>query len=288
MAYPIVRIDPTTTTRERSPALWRNALDNYDADRGTGNLYADDWLKPVVGAVDDWEAGWWFSEANVAGAASEVFQTTPAHPDGYFTLSAVTNVDHEGVKMQAGSSATVGEGITLPTHATAATRRGDVIFETRVYLDKDTTDTFAIGLFEQAAVAGVLGNTSLLLDTVDYIGFYRVDRGDLQFVVRNDNAGGTAVEYNVDVMSAATLLADYEGEWIKLGFRVNADSTCEIFIDGAQVKYSSETTPVKIAVTSTSLPEVLLSRTALVARGVTGDNDPVSIKLDWIDCFVQN
>lgn len=287
MAYPIVRIDPTTPGRERSPALWRGALDKYDADPLLGTLRADNFEKALVAAIDDFEAGWWFSECAAAGADTEVFATN-AHPDGRFSLSAATDTDHEGVKMQGGLSATVGEGIVLPTHATAATARGDVIFEWRGLLDKDTMDTYVIGLFEQAAVAGVLGATSLLLDTVDYIGFYRIDRGDLQFVVRNDNAGGTAVEYNVDVLSAATLLADYEGEMTKLGFRVNADSTCEIYINGTRIWYSSEATPVKIAVTATSLPEVALSRTMGVARGATGDNDPCTVVTDWVDCYVQN
>jgi hypothetical protein len=287
MAYPIVRIDPTTATRERSPALWNNALDNYADDKGVGVLRADDFEKGIVGAVDDWEAGWWFSEAGAAGAASESFATN-GEKYGEFVAGATTDTDHEGIKMQGGASASISEGIVLPTHATAAKRSNSVYFEARVYMDLDANDTMIVGLFEPDTVGGVLGATSLLLDDVDYIGFYRVDAGDLQFVVRNDNAGGTAVEYNVDVLSSTTIAASYDDTWVKLGFRVNSDSTCQIYIDGVEVKYSSETTPVKIAVTSTSLPEVELSRTLVAARGATADNGTVAIKCDWIDCFVQD
>jgi len=285
MAYPIVRIDPTTQSRERSPALWRNALEKYDFDPNLGVLRADDWTKGLVGAIDACHGGWWFSEMAAAGADTEVFATTN-HQDGHFSLSAAADTDHEGVKMQGGSSATVGEGIVLPTHTVAATAKGDVIFEWRGLLNKDTMSTYAIGLFEQAAVAGVLGATSLLLDTVDYIGFYRINRGTLQFVVRNDNAGGVAVEYNVDILTAATLLADYEDEYTKLGFRVNADKTTEIFINGTQVLL--DTAGTKIKVTSTSLPEVDVSRTIGVVRDVTGDANPITVVSDWCDCYVQN
>lgn len=286
MAYPIVRIDPTTPTIGRSPALWRNALDKYDSDPLLGVLRATDFTKPHVGGIDAWSNGWWFSEMAAAGADTEVFATTN-HPNGEFSLSAATDTDHEGVKMQAGPSATVGEGITLPTHATAALRRGDVIFEHRFYFNEDTQGTLVSGLFEQAAVAGVLGATSLLLDTVDYIGFYVTNGGDLQFVVRNDNAAGTAVEYNVDILSAAQLVV-LEDTWLKLGFRVNRNNTVEIFVNGTAVRYSSEATPVKIKVPATALPEVDLSRTIGVARGIAGDHDPSTILTTFCDCYVEN
>jgi len=285
MAYPIARIDPTTAGDGRSPALWRNALDRYAADTLLGNLRESRFEKAISGVVDEGHGGWWFSECAAAGVTGELLGTN-IHPDGEFTLQATSGTDHFGVKMQGGSSATVGEGIVTPQHATAATRRGDVIFEHRFLVEAANQDTLVTGLFEQAAVSGVLGATSLLLDTVDYIGFYKINDGDLQFVVRNDNAGGTAVEYNVDVMTAAAFLA-LDGEYLKLGLRINRNSTVEIFINGVAVKYSSETTPVKIVVPTTSLPEVDLSRTIGVVRGATGDASPVRVKSSFCDCYVE-
>ena len=281
MTYPIARIEPTTQGRERSVALWRNELDKYAADPSLGVLRADDFTKALTAAIDDFEAGWWFSECAAAGADTEVFATN-ADPNGEFSLSAATGTDHEGVKMQGGNSATVGEGIVLPTATTDS--KGTVVFEWKGQLDDSVNDTLFIGLAEQVAVAGLLSATSVLSDAIDYIGFYRLDDGDLQFVVRNDNNGGTAVEYNVDVVAAADI-DDTAGTQSKLGFRVNADSTVEIYVNGAQVKLESNANAV-IAVTSTSLPIEALSRTIAVARGATGDNDPCTVVTDWIDCYV--
>ena len=286
MGYPIVRIDPTTQGRERSAALWRNALDKYSVDPELGKLYADDFLRPHAGAVDTYSDGWVFTEDGVAGATSELFYTTGA-ADGVFSLAATTGADYRGVKMQAGSLAAggTGEGITLPTATTD--NKSDVIFETRVYLNVSAggNDTLFAGLAEHVATVKMLGAASALPDDCDYIGFYRVDAGDLQFVVRNDNAGGVAVEYNVDVLSAATIASSYEDAWVKLGFRVNGDSTVEIYIDGVKVKLTSDTS-AKIAVTSTSLPEEALCRTVSVGRGATADNGTVGVLIDRIDCYV--
>lgn len=281
MAYPIARIEPTTQGRERSVALWRNELDKYDADPSLGVLRADDFTRPLVGAIDAFAGGWWFSECAAAGADTEVFATN-GDANGEFSLSAATDTDHEGVKMQAGPSATVPEGIVLPTATTDS--KSTVVFEWKGQLDDSVNDTLFIGLAEQVAVAGLLSATSVLTDAEDYIGFYRLDDGDLQFVVRNDNAGGTAVEYNVDVVAAADI-DDTAGTQTKLGFRVNHDNSVEIYVNGTQVKVESDA-GATIAVTSTSLPIEPLSRTIAVARGATGDNDPSTIVTDWIDCYV--
>lgn len=285
--YPIVRIEPTTQGRERSTALWRNALDKYAADPQLGILYEEDFTKPHVGVIATTTDGWCFTEDGVAGATSELFYTTGA-AGGVASLAATAGADYRGVKIQAGSliAGATGEGITLPTATTDS--KSECIFECRVKLDISAggNDTLFAGLAEHTATVKTLGAASALPDDSDYIGFYRVDAGDLQFVVRNDNAGGTAVEYNVDVLAAATIAASYEDAWVKLGFRVNADSSVEIYIDGAKV--TKETAgSTKIAVTTTSLPEEALCRTVSVGRGATADNATVGVLIDRIDCYVS-
>lgn len=279
MAYPIVRIDPTTVGRGRSPALWRGALEKFATDPSLGILRADDFSTPKSGAVDTVKDGWCITEDGVAGATGESFYTN-GDPNGVAVLGATTGADYRGVKMQAGALVAGGapEGVVLPTATTGA--KADCIFEARVYLDVNTNDTLFVGLAENVATVKLLGAASALPDDSDYIGFYRIDAGDFQFVVRNDNAGGTAVEYNITIQAAADIT---DGGWVQLGFRVNYDETVEIYIDGVRVRYT--TSNVKVAVTVASLPEEALCRTISVGRGATADNATVACKCDSIEAY---
>jgi len=279
MAYPIVRIDPTTANRERSPALWRNVLDKYDSDRALGVLRATDFHTPVPAtAVDAFADGWWFSDCGVAGADTELHSTVGTHPDGHFTLSAATATDMEGTKMQAGQSATVGEGIALPTATSNA--KGDVVFEWRGELLATKNSTLFIGLAQQVAVNGLLtAAANALTAACDHIGFYRLDDGNLQFVV---SEGVGLVTYTVPIVLTANV-SNTAAAMTKLGFRVNADSTVEVFVDGVRVRKS--TAGADIVVTTTALPLLPLSRTIAAAAGDDGITPSVVVS-DFCDCYV--
>lgn len=277
MSYPIARIDPITPGRERSPALWRNELEKYADDTLLGTLRASDFKTPRTQAVDTANAGWYLAETGVAAATNEAF-TTNADPDGVCVLSATTGTNFMGVQVQAGESTTQGENIVLPSHPTLA--KGTVIFETRIYADVQANDNLFIGLHE--VDAAVLSTTATLAADVDYIGFYRIDGGDLQFRVRNDNNGGTAVEYNVNVVAAADMPEDTN---VKLGFRVNYDNQVEICVDGTIIK--RDTAGANIRVPANALPIEVLTRTMAVSRGATNGNATVAVACDRIDVNVS-
>ena len=279
MSYPITRIDPTTVGRERSPDLWRTALDRYTSHPTLGVVRSDQFQRPIVCAEDVSANGWLCSEDGVDGATSQVYNTN-SNPNGEFVLGGTSGADYVGVKMQAASTAALGEAVVLPTATTDS--KSDVIFEARVYLDLASNDTLFVGLAEPVATVKFLGAASALPDDSDYIGFYRVNAGDLQFVVRNDNAAGTAVEYNVDVQAAADIT---NAGYVKLGFRVSGGQVTEVYIDGAKVVNASDT-GTKIAVTTTSLPIEPLCRTVSVGRGETANNATVECLVDSIECYV--
>lgn len=282
MSYAEPRIGTTTPTRQRTPALWRGTLERYADSVLLGTFRSDDFKTPFTTAYTTTTAavtpdGHWIVGDAGAGSGSGVFSTT-TDPDGTVELTGVNsaNVDWEGSQAQAGGAETQGENIVLPTHATDP--RGTVVYETRVFLDATLNDTFFIGLAEpDMAATALLGATGVLTDAADYIGFYRLDGGDLQFVVRNDNAGVTAVEYNVDVVAAADIP---DVAWVKLGFRVNADNQVEVYVDEVK-KVKTSDTVADIVVPSTALPIENLTRKLVVLRGATGDNDPVEIESDW-------
>ena len=279
MSYPITRISSTEVGRARSASLWGSALEAYGNDPTLGTLRSDDFTRPLVVAEDASTGGWLCSEDGVAGATSQVYNTN-ANPNGEFVLGGTAGADYVGVKMQAASTVALGEGIVLPTATTGS--KSDVFFEARVYLDLSSNDTLFVGLAEPAATVLFLAAASALPDNSDYIGFYRVDGGDLQFVVRNDNAGGTAVEYNVDVQAAADVTED---DYVKLGFRVTSGQVTEIYVDGTRV-VNETAGSTKIAVTTTSLPIEPLCRTVSVGRGTTLNNATVECLVDHIECYV--
>lgn len=276
MSYPEPRIGTTTPTRQRTPALWRGTLERYADSVLLGTFRSDDFKTPqtvTVGAVSN--SSWRLSEAGVGGASAEAFDTS-TDPDGVANLAATTGTDWIGVQAFKSEADDQGENVVLPTHATDP--RGTVVFETRVFLDATLNDTYFIGLVEpEQGATDVLGATGVPSDAIDYIGFYRLDGGDLQFIVRNDNAGVTAVEYNVDVVAAADIP---DVAWVKLGFRVNADNQVEIYVDEVK-KVKTSDTVADIVVPSTALPIENLTRAYVTLRGATGDLAAVSLPIDW-------
>lgn len=283
MSYPITRISTTAATRARTPDAWRGLLEAYANDPTLGTLRATNFSKARVQTVATFLDGLWLAEDDVAAATAEAFDTavTPAAAagDGVATLAATTDTDNKGVKVQAAAGATtLPEVIRLPSDI--VDDRGDVVFEARVYLDDTTVDQFFIGLAVNAAVvlaSGVLGGAQ------SAIGFLRTNKGVLKFVSRNDNDGGTAVDYSADVLAAATLAT---AGWHNLCFRVNKDDTVEAYIDGTKVR-KDITSGAEFNVTQTSLPEVAVVRTLAISRGAAGDLASLALPVSRFEAYVQ-
>jgi hypothetical protein len=128
-----------------------------------------------------------------------------------------------------------------------------------------------------------LSATGTLPTSSDYIGFYRADAGGLQFVLANDNAGGTAVADSETLLSAAATTA-LTGQH-KIGFRVNADDSVEVYIDGEKVKVNSS--GAALAITATALPIESLTQKYATTRGATGDLATVALLIDWVATLVK-
>lgn len=284
MSYPLSRF-PFIGSKGRTSALWRGTLEKYGQDPNLVRTFLADFDSPKTLAFTTTAltAGhsWIVGEAGATGAASGSFSST-SNSEGTMLLTAATNTDWEGAQVQAGEATAQGESIVLPTHSTGP--KGEVVFEASVALLDSTNDTFFVGFAEPGMSAtALLSATGVLTDAADYIGFYRLDSGDLQFVVRNDNSGGTAVEYNVDVVADADLP---DNTWVKLGFRISETNKVEIWVDGAEVTRTSDTN-AKINVPSTALPIEYLTRKAVVLRGAAGDNDPASLNFRMFDAAVS-
>lgn len=282
MPYPQTRVSTGVASRNRTADCWRGTLEAYLNDPTLGKLRDTDLTKARVQVVDTFLDGLWMAEDDVAGATAEAFNTavTPAGSagDGIATLAATTDTDNKGVKVQAAAGATtLPEVIRLPSDIVDT--RGDVIFESRVYLDNATCDQFFIGLAVNAAVvlaSGVLGGAQSVL------GFLRTDKGPVKFVSRNDNDGGTAVSYSVDVILAANLTT---AGWHNLAFRHNKDNTVEVFVDDVKITRDVTNSATKVLVDPLALPEVAVVRTISIGRGATADLTAVALPVARFEVF---
>lgn len=271
--YPVRAAD---LGREKSAALWRQSLEKY-ADQASGDpevgaFYYDDFGKPRVNTTSASVNEGWFTQIAVAGAATSPNFSSEPSPDGVARLSATTGTDHFGIEAHRGASATTLGRVNLPTHGTDA--RGRVVYETRVKLAG--SDQYFIGLTEP--IVNFLSATSGLPTTSDYIGFYRVDKGVLKFVVGNDNNGGTAVTDEATILTAAEV--DAKTGFVKLGFAVNPDKSVEIFVDGVSKHVLAD------GILSTALPIEALTEKYATTRGATGDLADVKLDIDWVATFV--
>lgn len=282
MSYPQTRIPVEAVTRARTADAWRGLLEAYTNDPTLGTLRSTDCSKARVQVVDTFLDGLWLAEDDVAGATAEALNTavTPAANagDGVITLAATTGADNRGVKVQAAAGATtLPEVVKLPSDI--VDDRGDVVFEANVYLDDAAVDQFFIGLAVNAAAVLASG---VIEGAQSVLGFLRTDKGDLQFVARNDNAGGTAVAYTQTILAAASLAT---AGWHSLCFRHKKDDTVEVYIDGDRVRV--DTSGAAINVTQTALPEVTVVRTISIGRGATADLAAVALPIRRFECYVQ-
>ncbi len=281
-SYPIPRIALGEASRDRTAECWRGLLEQYANDPTTGKLCSTDFRKARVQVVDTFLDGLWVAEDDVAGATAEAFNTavTPAANagDGVATLAATTGADNRGVKAQAAAGATtLPEYIRLPSDIVDP--RGDVCFEADVYLDDAAVDQFFIGLAVNAAAVLASG---VIEGAQSVLGFLRTNKGAVQFVARNDNAGGTAVADSYDVILAADLTT---AGWHNLAFRQNKDNSVEVYVDGVRITRDVTTPTTKVVLNTAALPEVGVVRTLSIGRGATADLAAVALPVRRFEVF---
>lgn len=270
------------TGRGLSP-IWRGALQAFSKnDPLFGQLViADDFLGPLTTNGTDASltvgTGWFIQDA-AAGGTVENLSLEAGWPEGVALLSATTGTDHFGIEMHYGTTSTSIGCVNLPTATTRP--RGDVVFETRV----DVTDQkqFFIGLTEP--IVEFLGATSALPANSDYIGFFRSDGGGLQFVMANDNNGGTAVTDTYTLKTAAEMdaleNATVDNNWLNLAFRVNKDDSIEVSVNEEWYGIG------KHALNPLALPIEALTPKFGIYRGATDDQATVELYIDYIYVFV--
>lgn len=278
MSYPVARISTTEVGRARTADLWRHNLDNYaDGDPLRGYLFWEDFQTPMsVGeAASDPRSGLLVSETATAGIGTGLLATVAGNADGIAILGGGSANAHEGVQAFRAAAITGTGCVALPSHATAALRKGRVIFEAKMAVPADVL-TF-VGLAEGVSGGILTTATSVINVSVDAIGFYKTAGGDLRFVSRKDDTAD--VVSDVTIMSAAALAA--AGGIQKLGFAVNPDLSVDVFVN--EVSYPG----VAAQVTPESLPITSLSEVVAIGRG-GGANTSIAAPIDWIGCFVED
>jgi hypothetical protein len=270
-----VRYSKSTVGRELTPGLWSKKLEAWANDPSVGQFRFEDFNEYRANTTDASGVKGWFLQDAAAGGTNENF-TSIEGVDGIVTLSATTGTDHFGIEVHYGETSTSLGIIELPTSTTDA--RGDVVFEVR--LDLNETDTWFVGLTEP--LVDFLGATAALPATSDYIGFFASDDGALRLVSANDNNGGTAVTFDVTLLTAAQRIALQALGYIKLGFCVRRDGGLDIYVNGTPYTKVAAATVV-----STAFPEEVLTYKIGLYRGPTGDDATVSANIDWVASFVE-
>ena len=273
------RVTPRTG-RGLSP-IWRNALQAFsknDPTFGVLVINEDFTGRFVTNATDASEANGWFIQDAAAGGTVENLSLVAGNPDGVALLSATTGTDHFGIEAHWGTTSTSQGVVTFNGATTYA--RGDVVYEARV----DATDQkqFFVGLTEP--IVDFLGATSGLPANSDYIGFFRSDGGGLQFVLANDNNGGTAVSDTYTIKTAAEMdaleNASVDNNWLNLAFRVNKDDSIELSVNDEWYGIS------KNALNPLAIPIEALTPKFGAYRGATDDQATVELYVDYVHVFV--
>jgi hypothetical protein len=185
------------------------------------------------------------------------------------SLTATTDADHKGAQA---AFPPVGDIVLHDTNRT--------IYEALVNLRK--CSTFFVGLFETGEA--VFGTTSAIPDK-GYVGFRRVNGGDVLFVVHKTGV----TEQTVSVIPAADLSTPTGSnaaadEPYKLGFAVNGHRTIDICVNGV-IKAAEQAT---LAVSSATLPATVLTRVVAALRGATADESAVRLDIDWQASYAEN
>lgn len=279
MSYPTYRVATASPTRGKSPLLWAGALERF-SEEAEGAHYVEDFVNAVDASSVDADgggetrfAGQWTMVNSAAGGTNTNFATIadPTGAIGAARLTAASGTDWFGV-----SAGRLSKCYKTPKHTSDP--RSLLIFEVRV--DLSESDTYFLGLGEETSE--FLSSTGTLPTDTDYIGFYRLNSGDLQFVMANDNNGGTAVTFAADILTdaAITALTDF----VKLGFRVNADGSVIVTVNEEIIVTRSDTGAL-FRPTEGAIPIETLNQIYETQRGETGDLAAVTIDFDWIETF---
>jgi hypothetical protein len=266
--------------RELSANLWRNTLTAYANEPNYGVLYFEDFIEDRINASDASAELGWFMQNSVDGGTSNKFISVANKPDGVVSLEATTGTDVYGNGVHRGATATTSDLIHLPTHnagGTTADPRGRVVYETLV--DLHLVDQCFIGLTEPI-VEFLVTSTGALPQNSDYIGFYRSDAGDLNFVCANDNAGGVAVTDSCRAIAAASIPTT-AGVFTKLGFAVNRDNSVDISVNGVLIPRSVS------SINPLALPIEGLTPAYEGQRGATANLATIKLLIDWVSTFVE-
>ena len=274
MSYPVARYQIADADSRRPQAcVWGDALEKF-YQVGEGVLFEDDFVTVVHNTTDASSAdGKWFIQDAAAGGTSESLIGKEGY-GGLATLSAATGTAHFGIEMQRASAATVGAFVETPGSTTDA--KGIVVFEARLTID--VSELQFVGLTE--CIANFLGATSALPDDSDYIGFYKTAGGNLTFVSRNDNAAGTAVEFNSTSLIDSGDLTD--GGTYRLGFRVNQDGTVEVGVNDTHYVALDSTSGKRCDLTA--IPEEALTARICLGRG-GGADTTVGSDIDYVRVY---
>jgi hypothetical protein len=258
--------------RGLSASLWRNSLQAYAAnDPAFGVRITDDFTEVTVASATTTPAVTrnWSIDRDGDNADGTVTFDDSSAPDGVAILASNTTSGDDGVTAQY-----VPAIITLPTHTTAASRRGRVVFEARVD-DIDVAEVSFIGLSE--AGDQFLDGDSLLPVDQDYIGFYTDDHGaTLKFVMANDNNAGTAVTDEITIPDSDLDLTKFQ----KLGFAVNPDSSVEVCVNGKSL--------LSLAATLNPLALPIETLTPRLCALTGAGSDAPNLDIDRLDVFVAN
>ena len=246
----------TGVTRGLQSALW----DNVPFEPAQSNPEYGSFFYSDINNYFDVES----SVTALNSGASESF-TKIAGSKGKRRLTATTDTDHKGVQ------------VLLPdigSFQPAAGRQIVVDFGVNLRL----CSTFFIGLVEDGIT--ILSASSALPTNKDFIGFYRLNGGAVQFL--NHKEDSPDVDDSISALLAATYYhkeSTAQDEVTRLGFKIDRLNRVYIAVDN--VGYESDANTLS----SSSIPDAALTPGIAIARGADQDEASVVLDVDYIAAF---
>lgn len=248
---------PATQTRGDMATLWKGANDRAaQGDGSHGSVFEMDFHVLPSGIV---------TVTALNSATAEGFDKI-AGQYGIASLVATTGADHRGAQVEFD---TVGSFLN--------DANGELIVQFDVNLFR--CSTFFLGLFETGAT--VFDASSALPTNIDFMGFYRLNGGAVNFVSNFD--AGTDVTDTVEVLASDYYHAEAAGESepTRLGFAVSNDKLRRLVVDDVAYKAAVD------AYTNTALPSTSINLLPVIAiaRGASQDETDVRLDVDRIKIY---